>query len=94
MLSDDRRVSRFGVVSRRLVFLLDVPHLVLKPREQLWGFLLLSVYRRTEPGGSHSVLCYDCVGHDAPGKLRYGRSRPPVRVPGGRGACSDGRRFN
>jgi hypothetical protein len=30
-------------------------------------------------------FCYDCVGHDAPGKLRYGKSRPPVRVPGGSG---------
>jgi hypothetical protein len=35
---------------------------------------------------SQGPLCYDCVGHDAPGKLRYGKSRPPVRVPGGRGA--------
>src|SRR5262245_55255884 len=26
------------------------------------------------------------VGHDAPHPLRRGKSRPPVRVPGGRGA--------
>ena len=31
-------------------------------------------------------VCYDCAGHDAPGNLRYGKSRPPVRGPGGRGA--------
>src|SRR5262249_2913559 len=26
------------------------------------------------------------LAHDAPGKQRYGKSRPPVRVPDGRGA--------
>src|SRR6516165_6128920 len=48
-----------------------------------WGFLLLSVHRRAP---NHAASC--CVSQLVMTRsaLRCGKSRPPVRVPGGRGA--------
>jgi len=46
----------------------------LEPRLRDRGFLSLFVYQRVPNQAASSAL----VGHDAPGKLRYGKSRPPV----------------
>src|SRR6516162_32936 len=53
------------------------------PSPCAWGFLLLSVHRRAP---NHAASC--CVSQLVMTRsaLRCGKSRPPVRVPGGRGA--------